>query len=46
MRLTDYVRFLVDKNTNPAVHGLASRKNKFPVGGVMVMLLVPVGNWW
>jgi hypothetical protein len=30
------------KAGNPKFYGLLKRKNRFPVGGVMVMLLVPL----
>jgi hypothetical protein len=40
--LMQYVRLQVTETSLQAFQGLARRKNKFPVGGVMVMLLVPL----
>jgi hypothetical protein len=42
LRLTEHVRFQVSVTLLHAVQGLDRRKNKLPVGGVMVMLLVPL----
>jgi nicotinamidase-related amidase len=41
IRLTQHVR-LQARYVAPGVQGLASRKNKLPVGGVMVMRFVPL----
>ena len=42
IRLTEHVWFRVTDMFFPAFQRLANRKNKLPVGGVMVMLFVPL----
>ena len=42
MRLTEHVWFQVIDMLLLGFQGFAKRKNKFPVGVVMVMLLVPL----
>lgn len=42
IRPTEHVRFMVSDELFPVFKGLLKRKNKFPVGGVMVTLLVPL----
>ena len=41
-RLAEGVRLLATDMLREAFQGLARRKNKFPAGDVMVMLLVPL----
>ena len=42
IRLSGHVRFPVFETLLSAFHGCDNRKNWFPVGGVMVMLFVPL----
>jgi hypothetical protein len=42
LRPTEHVRLPVLDTLPSAFQGLLKRKNKLPVGGVMVMLLVPL----
>jgi hypothetical protein len=42
MRLTEYVWFPVSDTLLSEFQGLDKRKNRLPVGGVMVMLFVPL----
>ena len=41
-RLAEHDRLAVTDRLGKAFQGLARRKNKYPVGGVMVMLFVPL----
>jgi hypothetical protein len=42
LKLTEHVWFQESDTLLGVIQGLLKRKNRFPVGGVMVMLFVPL----